>query len=115
MQGEYHNVVGVTDNNGSISVFNIDPMTGGLSLVDQDDGQSGIQVRDSGGVRPMSTTFCVRNGLTWVLVGNQYSSPHYRDSPASTEIFDALGNNAIIDNIASNGRNMVAFTLRGGF
>ena len=105
--GDHSGVTGVTNGNGSISVFSIDPVSGGLIIVDQDSATSGDQVMDSNGVRPVSLTSIVRDGVTWILVGNQLESPHYQDN--STDIVDALGTSLEINNNADNGRNIVAF------
>ncbi len=69
--GETTNDAAIKEGNGSISVFNIDPDTGELDLIDQNSELSGIQNIDSGGVRPVSLDIAEIDGKYWVVVGNQ--------------------------------------------
>jgi len=73
--GDSNGEVGVTEGNGSISVFQIDSKTGFLNRIDQDPSTPSIDNIDSGGVRPVSISSYNIEGKNWVIVGNQYHNP----------------------------------------
>ncbi len=95
--------------NGSISVFSINN-TGALTRVDQNPANSAIDNIDSGGIRPVSISSVDRDGVTWVLVANQHSNPHF--GVDANEILDSNGNAATI--VTSADRNIHAFTFSDG-
>ncbi|RLV58750.1 hypothetical protein D5018_15745 [Parashewanella curva] len=66
----------ITENNGSISVFQIDDQSGDLSRIDQRADHNGIQNMDSFGIRPVSLDIKTINGITWVIVANQQNVSH---------------------------------------
>ena len=73
--GDSEDLPGISDGNGSISVFEIDRLTGLLTRIDQNPSTPHIDNIDSGGVRPVSIGSAVIDGMTRVIVGNQYHNP----------------------------------------
>ena len=66
----------VGQDNGTISVFQIDDITGNLTRIDQHADIGGTQNVDSYGKRPVSLDAATIDGTTWVIVANQQDTPH---------------------------------------
>lgn len=83
IMGDYLLAVNAGNNpvNGSISVFKIDRSNGSLSQVDQNGLTASMDNMDSRGVRATSIAAKDIGGITWVVVSNQHSNPHYEMSP----------------------------------
>ncbi|RYV03075.1 hypothetical protein SOPP22_06280 [Shewanella sp. OPT22] len=62
--------------NGSISVFQIDDITGDLARIDQRPDVAGVHNMDSFGLRPVTLDSLTVDGTTWVVVGNQTDTEH---------------------------------------
>jgi 6-phosphogluconolactonase (cycloisomerase 2 family) len=90
--GDYLLTVNAGNNpvNSSISVFKINRNDGSLKQVDQNPETSVMDNIDSRGVRSVSIASKVINGVSWVLVGNQYANPNYQKSPAKAYGFPVV-------------------------
>ena len=66
----------VTEDNGTISVFQINDANGDLTRIDQNNEIGGTQNIDSYGKRPVSLDATTIDGTTWVVVANQQDTPH---------------------------------------
>ncbi|MCL1079674.1 hypothetical protein D5R81_16695 [Parashewanella spongiae] len=109
----------ITNGNGSLSTFNINPDTGRLTRIDQQPSVEGVQNIDSFGVRPVSVDVVNAGGTTWVVVANQQNTPHCLTPTAERTLETCLdqSNNPISDFLnegKDNERNLHLFTMDEG-
>ncbi len=112
--GDSAGEAGITDGNGSISVFKIDDATGMLSRIDQDPATNGIENMDSQGVRPVSIGSYVIDGKTWVIVGNQYHNPVFFGDSREEGVGNTRPGDPEGEIVETGLRNVAAFQFSDG-
>jgi len=112
--GDSSGQAGITEGNGSVSVFEINDETGFLNRLNQNPATSNIDNIDSGGVRPVSISSVFNDGKTWVLVANQYHNPRFGGNSRNDGLFNTRPGDPT-DKIALTPlRNITAFEFNNG-
>lgn len=113
--GESSGEAGITNGNGSISVFKIDSSTGLPSRIDQNPSTSDIENKDSGGVRPVTISSYEIDERTWIIVGNQYHNPVFFGESREEGVGNTRQGDPEGEIVSTNLRNITAFEFVDGF
>lgn len=112
--GDSIGITDIADGNGSISVYEIDQVSGLLTRIDQNPETPEIDNIDSGGVRPVSIGSAVIKGMTWVMVGNQYHNPRFERNFPDQVLVNARAGDAAGEIAVTQLRNLTAFKFEDG-